>query len=187
MGFGEMVRSFFLNFGRLGGAGGYHGMHLIRTDYIWAWTGAVLLLLLILERSRIWLDIRAVHDDETAAGLIGLNATSIKVSAFGLGASIAGVAGGLFAHHHLYIEPGNFGTERSIEFVLASILGGSTLAVGSTIGAALLILLPEWLRFLADWRLAAFGAMLVLMLLIRPQGLLDRRMFRWSAPGKRES
>src|SRR5262249_11171714 len=112
LGFGEMVRSFFLNFGRLGGAGGYHGMHLIRTDYIWVWTGSVLLVIIGLERSRLWLTIRAVHDDETAAGLAGLDTTSIKVGAFGLGAAIAGLAGGLFAHHHLYIEPGNFGIER---------------------------------------------------------------------------
>ncbi len=178
LGFGEMVRSFLLNFERLGGAGGYHGMHSVGISEIGAWTGAIFVLVLILERSRVWLDIRAVHDDETAAGLLGLNSTSIKVGAFGLGAFIAGIAGGLFAHHHLYIEPGNFGTERSIEFVLASILGGSTLATGSIIGAALLVLLPEWLRFLTDWRLAAFGAMLVLMLLMRPQGLLDRNLFR---------
>jgi branched-chain amino acid transport system permease protein len=180
LGFGEMVRSFFLNFERLGGAGGYRGMQLITTDYIWAWTGCILFLLFILERSRLWLEFRAVHDDETAAGLIGLNTTAIKVGAFGLGASIAGVAGGLFAHHHLYIEPGNFGTERSIEFVLATILGGSTLAAGAIIGATLLILLPEWLRFLTDWRLAAFGTLLILMLLIRPQGLLDRGFFRFA-------
>jgi branched-chain amino acid transport system permease protein len=178
LGFGEMVRSFFLNFERLGGAGGYHGMKLASAAYIWSWAGAILLLLILLERSRLWLDIRAVHDDETAAGLMGLNTTAIKVGAFGLGAFIAGIAGGLFAHHHLYIEPGNFGTERSIEFVLATILGGSTLAVGSIAGSSLLVLLPEWLRFLSDWRLAAFGAMLVLMLLVRPQGLLDRRGFR---------
>jgi branched-chain amino acid transport system permease protein len=185
LGFGEMVRSFLLNFERLGGAGGYHGMQPVRVEYIGAWTGGMLLLILILERSRIWLDIRAVHDDETAAGLIGLNATSIKVGAFGLGAFIAGLAGGLFAHHHLYIEPGNFGTERSIEFVLATILGGSTLAIGSIVGSALLVLLPEWLRFMADWRLAAFGALLVLMLLVRPQGLLDRRIIHWPSLRKR--
>ncbi|MGA7327981.1 MAG: branched-chain amino acid ABC transporter permease [Rhodomicrobium sp.] len=186
LGFGEMVRSFFLNLEHLGGAGGYHGMQPIGAEYIWTWTAGVLLLVLILEKSRIWLDIRAVHDDETAAGLVGLDATSIKVGAFGLGAFIAGLAGGLFAHHHLYIEPGNFGTERSIEFVLATILGGSTLAIGSIIGSALLVLLPEWLQFMADWRLAAFGAMLVFMLLVRPQGLLDRRMFRWPALRKQE-
>jgi branched-chain amino acid transport system permease protein len=186
LGFGEMVRSFFLNFERLGGAGGYHGMHFIHLGYIWAWTGAILLLIFILERSRIWLDIRAVHDDETAAGLMGLNVTLVKVGTFGLGAFIAGIAGGLFAHHHLFIEPSNFGIERSIEFLLATILGGSTLAMGSIIGSAMLVLLPEWLRFLTDWRLAAFGAMLVLMLLIRPQGLLDYGMFRWLRFRRRE-
>jgi branched-chain amino acid transport system permease protein len=187
LGFGEMVRSFFLNFERLGGAGGYHGMKLIPAAYIWAWTAGILLLMFVLERSRLWLEIRAVNDDETAAGLIGLNTTAIKVGAFGLGAFIAGIAGGLFAHHHLYIEPGNFGTERSIEFVLATILGGSTLAAGTIIGSGLLVLLPEWLRFLSDWRLAAFGAMLVLMLLVRPQGLLDRGIFRWPHFRRREA
>ncbi|HZV20369.1 MAG TPA: branched-chain amino acid ABC transporter permease [Hyphomicrobiales bacterium] len=187
LGFGEMVRSFFLNFGRMGGAGGYRGMHVVDAGYIWAWAGGILLSFLILERSRLWLEVRAVHDDETAAGLIGLNTTAIKVSAFGLGAAIAGVAGGLFAHHHLYIEPGNFGTERSIEFVLATILGGSTLAAGSIVGAALLILLPEWLRFLSDWRLAVFGTMLILMLLLRPKGLLDRRLFQWPPFDRRQA
>jgi branched-chain amino acid transport system permease protein len=187
LGFGEMVRSFLLYFERLGGAGGYRGMRLITVDYIWGWTGAILVLLFILERTRLWLEFRAVHDDETAAGLIGLDTTAIKVGAFGLGASIAGLAGGLFAHHHLYIEPGNFGTERSIEFVLATILGGSTLAAGAILGSGLLILLPEWLRFLTDWRLAAFGAILVLMLLVRPQGLLDRGIFRWAGSATREA
>ena len=58
--------------------------------------------------------------------------------------------------------------------MLAVILGGSTVGAGALVGAALLVLLPEWLRFLADWRLAAFGAMLILVLLTRPQGILDR-------------
>jgi branched-chain amino acid transport system permease protein len=117
---------------------------------------------------------RAVHDDETAAGLVGLNTTLTKVGAFGCGAAIAAIAGGLFAHHHVYIEPANFGFERSIDFVLAVILGGSTVGAGALVGAGLLVFLPEWLRFLADWRLAAFGVLLVLMLLTRRQGILDR-------------
>jgi branched-chain amino acid transport system permease protein len=98
------------------------------------------------------------------------------VGAFGLGSAIAGISGGQFAHHHLYIDPGNFGFERSIEFVLATILGGSTVALGAVAGSGLLVLLPEWLRFLADWRLAAFGGLLVLTLLVRRQGLLDRNL-----------
>jgi branched-chain amino acid transport system permease protein len=131
----------------------------------------------LLERSRVWLEMRAVHDDETVAGLVGINTTVTKVGAFGVGAAIAAISGGLFAHHHVYIEPGNFGFERSIEFVLAVILGGSTVAPGALVGASLLVMLPEMLRFLADWRLAAFGTLLVIVLLVRRQGILDRALF----------
>src|SRR5690606_15575997 len=102
----------------------------ISVGYIWMWAGGALLLVIVLERSRLWLEFRAVHDDETAASLVGVHTVAIKVGAFGFGAAIAGVSGGLFAHHHLYIEPGMFGFEHSIELVLAVILGGSTVAPG---------------------------------------------------------
>jgi branched-chain amino acid transport system permease protein len=177
LGFGEMVRSFFLNFDAVGGAGGFHGMTHISVGYIWVWAGAILLLVMLLERSRVWLEMRAVHDDETVAGLVGLNTTVIKVAAFGVGAAVAAISGGLFAHHHVYIEPGNFGFERSIDFVLAVILGGSTVAPGALIGSLLLVLLPEMLRFISDWRLAAFGVLLIAVLLVRRQGILDRSLF----------
>jgi branched-chain amino acid transport system permease protein len=101
LGFGEMVRSFLLNLEAMGGSGGFHGMRHISNETIWAWAGGILLLVVILERSQVWLEMRAVHDDETAAGLIGLNPTIIKVGAFGFGAAIAAISGGLFAHHHL--------------------------------------------------------------------------------------
>jgi branched-chain amino acid transport system permease protein len=174
LGFGEMTRSFFLNFDRMGGSGGYHGMQHVSLGYIWIWAAGSLVIVTLLERSRLWLELRAVHDDETAAGLVGLNTTLIKVGAFGLGAAVSAIAGGLFAHHYVYIEPGNFGFERSIDFVLAVILGGSTVGAGALLGSAFLVLLPEWLRFLADWRLAAFGTLLILVLLVRRQGILDR-------------
>jgi branched-chain amino acid transport system permease protein len=176
LGFGEMVRSFFLNLSAVGGAGGFHGMPHISVAYIWAWAGGILVLVMLLERSRVWLEMRAVHDDETAAGLVGLNTTVTKVAAFGAGAAVAAIAGGLFAHHHVYIEPGNFGFERSIEFVLAVILGGSTVAPGALVGSLLLVLLPEMLRFISDWRLAAFGSLLIIVLLVRRQGILDRSL-----------
>jgi branched-chain amino acid transport system permease protein len=178
LGFGEMMRSFFINFSTMGGSGGFHGMKHISVGYIWAWAGGILVVLMLVERSRVWLEMQAVHDDETAAGLIGLNTVAIKVSAFGIGAAVAAISGGLFAHHHVYIEPGNFGFERSIDFVLAAILGGSTLGLGSLVGAVLLTFLPEFLRPIADWRLAAFGALLILVLLVRRQGILDRALLR---------
>jgi branched-chain amino acid transport system permease protein len=187
LGFGEMMRSFFINFSTMGGSGGFHGMKHISVGYIWAWAGGILVVLMLVERSRIWLEMQAVHDDETAAGLIGLNTVAIKVSAFGIGAAVAAISGGLFAHHNVYIEPGNFGFERSIDFVLAAILGGSTLGLGSLVGAVLLVFLPEFLRPIADWRLAAFGALLILVLLVRRQGILDRALLRGLAFRKQAS
>jgi branched-chain amino acid transport system permease protein len=176
LGFGEMVRSFFLIFEPLGGAGGYRGMSQVSLGYIWIWAGGILLLIIVLERSRLWLEMRAVHDDEMVAGLVGLNTTLIKIGAFGFSGAVAAIAGGLFAHHYVYIEPNNFGFDRSIDFVLAVILGGSTVSVGALVGAALLVLLPEWLRFLADWRLASFGVLLILVLLTRRHGIVDRTL-----------
>ena len=176
LGFGEMVRSFFLIFTPMGGSGGYHGMPHVSLGTIWTWAAAILIIVVVLERSQLWLQMRAIHDDEMAAGLIGLNTTLRKVAAFGFGAAVAAVAGGLFAHHYVYIEPGNFGFERSVDFVIAVILGGSTVGAGTLAGAMLLVLLPEWLRFLTDWRMAAFGVLLIVVLLTRRQGLLDRRL-----------
>lgn len=184
LGFGEMVRSFFLSFEPLGGSGGFRGMAHVSVGYIWIWAAGILLVVLVLEQSRLWLEMRAVHDDETAAGLIGLDTTAVKVGAFGFGAAVAAVAGALFAHQYVYIEPANFGFERSIDFVLASILGGSTVGAGALVGAALLVMLPEWLRFLVDWRLAVFGALLVAILLVRRQGILDRQVFAFFSPGR---
>jgi branched-chain amino acid transport system permease protein len=176
LGFGEMVRSFFLVFEPMGGSSGYRGMPHVSLAYIWLWAGGILLVVLMLERSRLWLEMRAIHDDETAARLVGLNTTATKVGAFGFGAAVAAISGGLFAHQYVYIEPSNFGFERSIDFVLAVILGGSTIGAGALVGASLLVLLPEWLRFLVDWRLAAFGGLLILVLLTRRQGILDRAL-----------
>ncbi|MCX7318897.1 MAG: branched-chain amino acid ABC transporter permease [Hyphomicrobiales bacterium] len=178
VGFGEMVRSFFLNFDTMGGAGGFRGMQHVGVGTIWLWAGGILIAVMLLERSRVWLEMQAVHDDETAAGLIGLNTVVTKISAFAAGAAVAAISGGLFAHHNVYIEPANFGFERSVEFVLAVILGGSTVAPGSLVGSLLLIFLPEFLRPIADWRLAAFGSLLVLVLLVRRQGILDRNLLR---------
>ena len=139
------------------------------------WTGGLLVIVMLLERSRLWLEFRAVRDDETAAEMAGLDTTRLKLTAFTLSAAIGGVAGGLFAHHQLFIEPGNFAFERSVDLVLIAIVGGSEVAIGALAGSVILNLLPEALRFAANWRLAAFGALLVLILLVRRQGLLDRK------------
>lgn len=178
LGFGEMTRSFFLYFEPTGAASGFRGMQYVSTVTIWLWTAGVLAFLLALERSRLWLEFRAVRDDETAAEMSGLDTTRLKLLAFSISAMIGGIAGGLFAHHHIFIEPGNFGFEHSVDLVLIAILGGSEVALGAVAGSLILNLLPEALRFVGNWRLAAFGALLVLILLVRRQGLLDRSLYR---------
>lgn len=182
LGFGEMTRSFFLSLEATGGAAGYSGMPRLSLEGIWAWVLPLLVLTLVAERSRLWLALNAVRDDETAARLVGLNTTALKLGAFGVAAALAGVSGGLFAHWHIFIEPGNFGLDRSTEMVLAVVLGGSTVALGPLFGAAALTLAPEALRFIADWRLAAFGAVLIILLLLRPQGIIDKRLVRALLP-----
>ena len=178
IGFGEMTRSFLLNFELTGGAGGFRGMQQVSVGVIWFWTAGVLAVLFALERSRLWLEFRAVRDDETAAEMSGLDTTRLKLLAFSISAMIGGIAGGLFAHHHLFIEPGNFGFEHSVDLVLITILGGSEVALGAVAGSLILNLLPEALRFAANWRLVIFGALLVVILLVRRQGLLDRSLYR---------
>lgn len=178
LGFGEMTKSFFLNFSPTGGAGGFSGMHLVSVGTIWLWTAGVLVVLMLLERSRLWLEFRAVRDDETAAEMAGLDITRLKLLAFSLSAMVGGIAGGLFAHHQLFIEPGNFGFERSVDLVLIAILGGSEVALGPLVGALIFTLLPEALRFTVDWRLGAFGVLLVVLLLVRRQGLIDPSLYR---------
>jgi branched-chain amino acid transport system permease protein len=181
LGFGEIVRTFFLNFEPTGGAMGFRGMTGVSLLAVWAWVALAALLLAALAHSRVGLALDAVHDDEVAAELSGLGITRLKVGAFGAGAALAGLGGGLYAQHLLYIEPASFNFMESIAMVLFVLLGGLRTFWGAPIGAALFTLLPEMTRFLRDWRGAVFGGLLVVLLIWRPWGLLPRGTLRWKS------
>ncbi len=178
LGFGEIVRTFFLNYERTGGPMGMRGMSGTTLGMVWAWVLACGVLLFALAHSRLGLSLEAVHDDEVAAALVGLNVTALKVGAFGAGAALAGLGGGLYAHHILFIEPSTFNFLESITMVLFVLLGGMRTFWGTLVGAAVFTILPDLLRFLHDWRGAFFGALLVLLLIARPFGLLPRETLR---------
>jgi branched-chain amino acid transport system permease protein len=184
LGFGEIVRNFFMNFLEplTGAAYGFRGIGdaPISIWWIWIWVGLFLAALTSLARSRLGLAMMAVHDDETVTELIGINIVQIKVGAFGLGAFIAGVAGGLYAHYYLYIEPEFFNVWQSIHMTLFVIMGGMLTHWGSVIGAAFFTLLPEMTRVLHDWRGAFFGLVIIVLMLVRPYGLLTREMMQLS-------
>ncbi len=178
LGFGEIVRTFFLNYERTGGPMGMRGMSGATLGMVWGWVLACGVLLFALAHSRLGLSLEAVHDDEVAAELAGLNVTALKVGAFGAGAALAGLGGGLYAHHILFIEPGTFNFLESITMVLFVLLGGMRTFWGTLVGAAIFTILPDLLRFLHDWRGAFFGALLVILLIARPFGLLPRQTLR---------
>lgn len=178
LGFGEMIRAFFINFEPTGGAYGMRGLFGADAYMIGAFVLVLTLLIWLLERSRIGRAFDAVAADEEAASGIGINVRMIKVAAFALGALIAGMAGGLYGHYLLYIEPGNFTFLISAMAVLFVILGGMESVWGALLGAVIFSILPEVLRFMHDWRLSLFGAVLIVLMIIRPRGLLTRNILR---------
>jgi len=184
LGFGEIVRNFFMNFLKplTGGAYGFRGIGNIplSISWIWGWVVFFLLFFFFLSRSRVGLVMMATHDDETVSELIGIHIVLLKVSAFGLGAFTAGVAGGLYAHYYLYIEPEFFNVWESIHMVLYVIMGGMLTFWGGVLGAGIFTLLPEFLRFLKDWRGAFFGILIIGLMIARPSGLITREMLRIS-------
>lgn len=176
--FGEIVRTFFQNFEPTGGAYGMRGMFGTSLGMIYACVAVFLALILAYGMARAGLAADAVRDDDEAARSIGINVVAVRLLSFAWGALIAGVAGALFAHYALYIESGNFNFLVSANAVLFVILGGVQTVWGAVIGAIVLSLLPEGFRFLSDWRLTAYGFVLVAVMALRPEGILTRAMLR---------
>lgn len=180
--FGEIVRNFFMNFLQplTGGAYGFRGIGdiPISISWIWGWVAFFLVFFFFLSRSRLGLAMIATYDDQTVSELIGIHIVFLKVSAFGVGAFIAGVAGGLYAHYYLYIEPEFFNVWESIFIVLYMIMGGMLTYWGPVLGASIFTLLPEFLRFLQEWRGAFFGIVIIGLMIARPSGLVTREMLR---------
>jgi len=144
---------------------------------IWILVSAVLLLLWLLDRSRVGTLWRAVGEDELAAQSVGINLTAAKVSAFGLGGAIAGLAGGVYAHYATHIEHGNFGILLATFAIAYPILGGLSSLAGTLLAVIFIQgFLLEGLRFLGDWRSLLFGVLIVVVMLVRPNGLLTRSL-----------
>jgi branched-chain amino acid transport system permease protein len=108
--------------------------------------------------------------------VIGIDVTRAKLTVFATGAGVAGLAGALWAHYAQFIDPEEFGLHRSILPFTFIVVGGIETYWGAIVGATVLTLLPEWLRFLKEWRLAFFGLAMILVMIARPQGLVDHRL-----------
>jgi len=118
---------------------------------------------------RAWI---AIREDEIAASAMGINVTTMKILAFTLGASWAGMAGVFFAGRYSFISPESFTFLETVQVLAMVVLGGMGSIPGVIIGAASLVILPEVFRGFQDYRMLAFGGAMVLMMVFRPQGLI---------------
>ncbi len=133
------------------------------------------LLLALLLRSPWGRAFAALRDNPIRAESTGVNITAYTLMSFAIGAAYAGIAGALFAPLVNFIEPAPFGIGNSLLFLMMVVVGGSGRFYGPVLGAAIALLLPEYLRFLKDWYLAVFGFAAVAMMIWLPGGLLSMR------------
>jgi len=183
---GEIVRATILNMEVVGGAAGYPVAAFIRFPVVAGFAVAVVGLVSLLYATRFGIAITAVHDDERVADLMGLNVRAFQVAAFALGSGLAGIGGGLYAHHFSYIEAQYFSISLSISIVLYVLFGGTQSVLGPLLGAAVFTLLPELLRGSAQWRYVLFAAIVIVTMVVRPQGLVTGAQVRRLLGGKEQ-
>jgi branched-chain amino acid transport system permease protein len=179
LGFGEIIRVVLQNIDAVGGPRGLIGIPGY-TNLFWAFGFAAVTVYVVwcLVNSTYGRGFLAVADDEIAAEAVGINTTRYKITAFLVGAFFAGLAGGLYAHFKQYIAPQGFGFDRSIEIVVMVILGGMGNTAGVILAAILLTVLGESLRQFGDFRMILYSLAIIVLMIVRPQGLFSLRRRR---------
>jgi ABC-type branched-chain amino acid transport system, permease component len=183
LGFGEIIRSLIRFIPQVGGPRGFSGIPMY-ADLAWIlfFFGLTVWVMRNYTYSAHGRACISCREDELAAETLGIDTTKYKVQAFIVGAVIAGVAGALLAHLLGYLHPDQFGYLRSIDFLVYLYAGGAGTISGSIIGAMSLTIIPEMLRFLSGWRLVIYGLVLVLMMLYRPNGIVNGKEFPFLVP-----
>jgi len=139
---------------------------------VWFFVIVVILLSVNLAASRIGRALRAIHDSEVAARIMGVNARLLKVQIFTISGILSALAGSLYAHTVTFISPTSFGFNVSIELLTMVIIGGLGSIYGSFLGAAILILLPEFFRTFQDYDIIVYGLTLIVITMFMPGGLV---------------
>ncbi|GGK84737.1 branched-chain amino acid ABC transporter permease [Sphaerisporangium melleum] len=187
LGFGEIIRITAGNLSVTGGPSGIYGIPgLVDGPVAFYYLTVVVVSLAVagasrLGRSRLGRAWRFVREDEDAAEAMGVHTYRVKLAAYVAGAVWGGLAGVLFAAQLSAISPGSFTFLRSALVLMAVVLGGMGSTPGVVAGAIVISLLPEVLRDLADYQFFAFGVLLIVVMLVRPQGLWPHRS-REAAP-----
>jgi branched-chain amino acid transport system permease protein len=185
LGIGEILFIFFNELSSLtGGPSGLSGIPTLTVwgqaiegaDYLYLVWGFVILLLLFslnVINSRVGRALRAVHGSELAANAMGVDAARYKVQVFVLSAIYASMAGSLYAHFVTFISPSSFNLMFSILLLMMVVVGGAETIWGALLGSSILTLLPEYLRGLEDFEVLVYGAILMVVLIFMPRGILE--------------
>ena len=190
LGFGEIIRIVAINLSVTGGPNGipgipnppsFFGLHfdLMHPEtFFWLVLAMILLVVWMVRRftvrrpGRAW---EAIRQDEDVAALMGVNTLVYKLWSFVIGAAVGGAAGVLYASKVMVISPDMFKFDVSILILACVVFGGIGNIWGVILGAGILAYLPERIRFIADARQLVFGAVLIIMMNMRPDGLLPRK------------
>ena len=176
--FGEVVSGFLLRSSIFGGA-----MGMVVTQHIELWVliasaAAVTLATFYLMATRLGLAMRSLNDDEEAAAVLGVNVRAVQVAAFTIGGAFAGFSGALYALNFGFVEAQYFNSLLSIYVLLFVLIGGAQTAWGPLAGSLFFTILPELFRIGGSWRYFVFGVLIVLMMVVRPEGIVTRDLVR---------
>lgn len=208
LGFAEIIRIVILNIDAVGGATGFTVPAY--TNFLWVGAFAIITIIIVynIVHSDIGRALVSIREDELAAEAMGINTTYYKVLAFVISSALAGMGGVLFGHYTSFLSTNDFQFIRSFEIIIMIVLGGMGSLTGAVLGAIIMTFLPELLRTLgprlesllssiigadnipvsvhnfllqlANYRLVIFAALLIIIMLTRPQGLLGTREFSFS-------
>jgi branched-chain amino acid transport system permease protein len=189
LGFAEIIRIVILNIDAVGGATGFQVPGYANFLWIGIFTVITVVVIHNIVRSDTGRALISIREDELAAEAMGVNTTRYKVTSFVIGSAFAGVAGVLFAHYNKFLSTNDFQFIKSFEIIIMIVIGGMGSMTGAILGAIIVTLLPELLRQLpdiqigattfkfADLRLVIFALILILTMILRPQGILGTREF----------
>jgi branched-chain amino acid transport system permease protein len=180
--FAEVVAGFLLRSTTFGGAIGMVVPDHVGVPVLIACAVGVTLLVFYLMATRVGLAMRAIHDDEPVSTIMGVNVRAVQVATFTLAGALAGLAGALYAHHFSFVEAQYFNALLSIYVLLFVLIGGTQTAWGPLVGSLFFTLIPELLRVGGSWRYVVFGVAIVLMMAIRPEGIVTRQLVARLSP-----
>lgn len=181
LGFAEIIRIVILNIDKVGGATGL----TVPAYTNFLWVGAFVVITIVIVHNIVHSDVGralvSIREDELAAEAMGINTTRYKVLSFVISSALAGMAGVLFGHYTSFLSTNDFQFIRSFEIIIMIVLGGMGSMTGAVLGALVITIMPELLRQLpgdfSRYRLVVYSALLIAIMLTRPQGLLGTREF----------